>query len=163
MKEFLNIEEEVIYNKLAPNRHQPEKLSCELLNAADLLGCSGVIDAEKVVRNISELGDLILTLKETSENYAFRPLFSDSKVFGKGILFAKRAVRKLLKWYIEPICFQQTTFNNAVTHSIEQISQMQSDLLISVAELTRLQKLDEAEKTNQDTVVQATSSNDRPK
>ncbi|MDD4311764.1 MAG: hypothetical protein PHW41_04710 [Eubacteriales bacterium] len=162
MKEFLNIEEEVIYNKLVPGKHQQGDASCELLSAADLNGCSGVIDAEKVIKNISDLGELIITLKETSENYAFRPLFSDSKVLGKVILFAKKAIRKLLKWYIEPICFQQTTFNLAVTQSIEQLAKIQADLIVSVAELTRQQKRNEAEETKQDTVLQATSSNDKP-
>ena len=148
MKEFLNIEEEIIYQKLAPNQHQHEDLSSELLDAANFLGSSGMLDADKVVQSFSELGDLIITLQETSENYAFRPLFSDSKVFGRGILFAKRVVRKLLKWYIEPICFQQTTFNNAVTHSIEQIAKIQSDLTVSIAALTRQQQKDEAEESN---------------
>ncbi len=148
MKEFLNIEEEIIYQKLAPNQHQLEDLSSELLDAANYLGSSGMLDADKVVQSFSELGDLIITLQETSENYAFRPLFSDSKVFGRGILFAKRVVRKLLKWYIEPICFQQTTFNNAVTHSIEQIAKIQSDLTVSIAALTKQQQKDEAEESD---------------
>ena len=44
MKEFLNIEEEIIYQKLAPNQHQHEDLSSELLDAANYLGSSGMLE-----------------------------------------------------------------------------------------------------------------------
>ncbi|MEN6637383.1 MAG: hypothetical protein ABFC56_16150 [Clostridiaceae bacterium] len=162
MKEFLNIEEEVIYNKLMPNRLQQENAAGASLYAADLSGCGAIMDVEKLAKNVSELGELILTLKETSENYAFRPLFSESKIFGKGIIFAKKATRKLLKWYIEPICFQQTAFNNAVTHSIEQIAKIQAELIVSVSELTRLAQRKEAEAAGEVSVPQDASSTPAP-
>jgi hypothetical protein len=110
---------------------------------ADLSGCETVMDVNKVARDINELGKLIETLKETSENYAFRPLISDRKVIGKGIIFFRRTIRKLLKWYIEPICFQQTAFNQAVTHSISRLAEIQSELIVSVAELARQAELEE--------------------
>jgi len=43
--------------------------------------------------------------------------------------FGKRVVRKFLKWYIEPICFQQTEFNNAVTPSIGRLTEIVRELL----------------------------------
>ena len=156
MKEFRNIEEEIIYSKLMANRLQQENAFDEPKNVCDLTGCEEIMDVEKVTRSISELGDLIITLKETSENYAFRPLFSEVKVIGKGIIFAKKVIRKLLRWYIEPICFQQTAFNNAVLHSIEQISKLQVDLLVSVAELAKRTKQNDLEAESQKAATQET-------
>lgn len=63
------------------------------------------------------------------ENYAFRHLYSCRAVIGKAIVFAKRVVRKCLKWYVEPICNQQTEFNNAVTPAIGRLTQLQRGTL----------------------------------
>ena len=162
MKEFRNIEEELIFHKLMANRLQQENGFDEQNSAISLAGCAEIMDAEKMSKSIYELGDLIITLKETSENYAFRPLFSDVKFFGKGIIFAKKAIRKLLKWYIEPICFQQTAFNNAVTHSIEQITKIQAELAASVAELARRSNQDAAEEESQEPATQVEASQEKP-
>lgn len=147
MKEFFNIEEEVIFGKLMPDGFQQQDNSSEPLIIADLSGCKTIMDVNKITRDITELGKLIETMKETSENYAFRPLISDQKVIGKGIIFFKKTIRKLLKWYIEPICFQQTAFNQAVTHSITRLAEIQSELIVSVAELAGQAELEEKNPT----------------
>ena len=64
---------------------------------------------------IAELCDCITAMRSSKDNYAFKPVSSHRKIIGGAIVFLKRATRKLLKWYIEPICFQQTEFNNAVS------------------------------------------------
>lgn len=61
----------------------------------------------------------IWQMDSTKENYAYRNIYSCRKVIGGAIVLFKRVVRKLLKWYIEPICFQQTNFNNASTDAIK--------------------------------------------
>jgi hypothetical protein len=157
MKQFRNIEEEIIYHKLMANRRRQEYGSEEQQKAIDLSGCEEVMNVDQIAGSISRLGDLIITLKETSENYAFRPLFSDVKVIGKGIVFAKKAIRKLLKWYIEPICFQQTAYNVAVTHSIEQISKLQVELTVSIAELVRRSKQGDSEEESREGATQGMS------
>lgn len=48
-------------------------------------------------------------------------LRSNRKVIGKFITFGKKVVRKLLKWYIEPIVEQQNKFNGSVTASINAL------------------------------------------
>lgn len=60
-------------------------------------------------------------MEANRENYAFRHLYSYRKVIGGLIVFCKRVVRKCLKWYLEPVCFQQTEFNNAATEATQQL------------------------------------------
>lgn len=52
---------------------------------------------------------------------AYLPISSHRKVIGKVIIFAKKAVRKCLKWYIEPIVEQQNEFNASATASINAV------------------------------------------
>lgn len=73
-----------------------------------------------------ELEALIDKMDVISENYAFRHIYSCRKMIGGLIVFCKRAIRKLLKWYIEPICFQQTDFNKAVTSTFRHMVQGQN-------------------------------------
>jgi len=133
MKEFHTIEEKVIYSKLIETDCPQKKSSHEQHIALDLSGCAAQTDAGQVSKTILNLENQIRILQETSENFAFRPLYSDWKLIGKPIVLAKKVIRKLLKWYIEPICEQQTVFNNAVTASIEHLAALQCVLLSSVA------------------------------
>lgn len=70
----------------------------------------------------NELGKLLSVMASTRENYAFRHIYSCRKVMGPFIVFGKRVVRKLLKWYLEPVCFQQTDFNRATTAAVEELA-----------------------------------------
>lgn len=67
-------------------------------------------------------------LQRTAENRAFRALRSRPGMFGKVIIFVKRAIRKCLKWYLEPVCDQQTEFNHAVVALIEVLLAQQREL-----------------------------------
>ncbi len=86
---------------------------------------------------LSELTANIQKMELTRQNYAFRPLYSCRKLIGGLIVFFKRVVRKLLKWYVEPICFQQTEFNNAVTPSIGRLTELSHYLLENVEQTQR--------------------------
>ena len=66
-------------------------------------------------RYYEEINGHLRTMDKSRENVAFRNLASNRPVVGRWVVFAKRVIRKCLKWYIEPICFQQTEFNNAAT------------------------------------------------
>ena len=145
-----NIEEEVILRKLSSYEIKQKDERKEPLINFDLYGQDTIMDIIRVSKNISDLTQLIDILKETSENYAFRPLISEQKLIGPVIIFFKRTVRKLLKWYIEPICFQQTVFNNAVTRSIKKIAEIQKELVVSVAELTKQTSLANQEPLNEE-------------
>lgn len=60
-------------------------------------------------------------MRDTADNRAFRQLYSCRKYIGKLIVFCKRIVRKCLKWYIEPICDQQSDFNRSALILTEKI------------------------------------------
>lgn len=88
----------------------------EMMEENILYGCL-IDDEDEIEKN--EL--LIKKMEEEQCNYAYRHLHSDKKYIGKLIIFMKKVVRKLLKWYIEPFCFQQTEFNRATTMSMKYI------------------------------------------
>lgn len=46
---------------------------------------------------------------------------SDRPVVGPAIRFAKRLVRRSLRWYLEPMMEQQSRFNHATLDAIEQL------------------------------------------
>lgn len=73
---------------------------------------------KKISEHINKLIRYIEVMERNRENIAYKVLFSNKKTIGKFIIFIKKVIRKTIKWYVEPICFQQTDFNNAVTPSI---------------------------------------------
>lgn len=87
-------------------------------------------DTEQAIEKFFEEIDRCLRKMDTSrENYAFRHIYSCRAVIGKFIVFCKRVIRKCLKWYIEPICNQQTEFNDAVTPAVGRLTQLQRSAL----------------------------------
>lgn len=104
---FNSTEEKVIYKLLSENNETNNKN----------------LDSQgKENEYIREITKNISIMDQNRENYAFRNLPSHSKIK----IFIKRVIRKLLKWYIEPICFQQTDFNNAVTPCIGKLTELQT-------------------------------------
>lgn len=151
MSEFRNIEEKVIKRKILSSDRQTTASLDELWLLNENSNSPSSLDYKKASRLISELGSQICTLKETCENYAFRPVLSNLGILGLPVIFFKRVIRKLLKWYIEPICFQQTTFNTAVTNSIEHITELQLMLLASIGEQANISKQEENQTTQEST------------
>ncbi|MGO4345185.1 FkbM family methyltransferase [Paenibacillus sp. MCAF9] len=118
-KLFRNIEQEIIFEKLLKGlnineqqieKHQETSLDTNLF--------------------LLEIRGYINSMLQTRENYAYRYLHSHRKVIGPLIIFAKKVVRKLLKWYVEPIAFQQTKFNSAVTPAIGRMTEIVSELTL---------------------------------
>lgn len=46
---------------------------------------------------------------------------SDRPVIGPAIRYTKRAVRRALRWYVEPMMAQQTDFNHRTLDAIERL------------------------------------------
>ncbi|SEB28289.1 FkbM family methyltransferase [Paenibacillus sp. 276b] len=114
-KEFKNIEHKVIYKKLINGL---EKRS-EIQNQAPSFDHS-----DHLSNHFTELDKYINNMLKLRENFAYRYLHSQRKFIGPLIVFGKKIIRKLLKWYIEPVAYQQTEFNNNVTSSIGRITQV---------------------------------------
>ncbi|MEF3304490.1 FkbM family methyltransferase [Paenibacillus sp. GYB003] len=117
-QQFQSIEHEVIFNKLK-----------ESLKDTEVIDVNQVPSAERHHQYLSELHRFINTMLKTRENHAYRYLFSHRKITGPLIVFGKKVVRKLLKWYLEPVTIQQTEFNNAVTPAIGRLTELASELL----------------------------------
>lgn len=122
---FDSIEEKVIYEKLTKDslatEYKDKNSSMELSSAH----CGGSDPHEC----IADLHKLISILDDKRVNVAYRPIFSKGGLRGKMGLFIKKVLRKLIKWYVEPICVQQTDFNNAVTPSIGKLTEIQEVIL----------------------------------
>lgn len=56
-------------------------------------------------------------------------------VIGGGVRFAKRVVRRLLRWYVKPIMEQQTRFNHAAIDMIENVRLQNERLTMEVEAL----------------------------
>lgn len=102
-KEFDSIEHEVIYKKLVEYYKENNNNNIE------------------VKCNIDNSTLIIDQMKEYKDLYAHRIITSHRKHIGKLIIFGKKVVRKLLKWYINPITQDQTVFNNATVNTIENL------------------------------------------
>ena len=103
---------------------------------------------------LGEVCQNIAIMERTRSNYAYRELRSN-RIVAPGIVFIKKCMRKCLKWYIEPICNQQTEFNNAVTPAMGRLTQSVTELYQSYLRQERqenkydevLRNLEEVKKT----------------
>lgn len=68
-------------------------------------------------------------MKRTKDNYAWRLLKSDRPVLKHLIIFLKKVIRRCLKWYIEPVCNQQTEFNNAIMNYLGEIKEERDEIV----------------------------------
>lgn len=127
-----NIEEEVIYEKLMQYKEKAANRGYSSVNL--------------------DQGELE-TLERTRQNYAFRELKSNRKIIGKWIIFFKRIVRKCLKWYIEPICFQQTEFNTAATSAISNNMYAERELQKKLGELGEKIELEDKRKQEKENTL----------
>ena len=70
---------------------------------------------------LSELRSLVRQVNETWNVSAHLPItWGGLPLVGRGLAYAKRAVRILLRWYINPIVEQQNNYNAAVTRALLQ-------------------------------------------
>jgi hypothetical protein len=63
---------------------------------------------------------------------AHLPILWDLPVVGRGVALAKRAVRLLLRWYINPIVDQQNDFNAAVVRALNELAAGQEQLRLAI-------------------------------
>ena len=104
--DFETIEENIIYNFLTDENKECNNSELQKL--------------DKESQYVQEITNHIISMDKNRENYAYRNLSSSNRLKK----FVKKAIRKMLKWYIEPICFQQTDFNNAATSCIGRLTEL---------------------------------------
>ena len=126
MREFNSIEHKVIYEKLMMYR-QNDPVSISEENQKNS-GLSKEENQSEIHKNSQEIIKNINTMENKRINSAHRHIMSHRRFIGSIIVFLKKTVRKLLKWYINPICEQQTEFNNAVVPSIGKLLENQSQI-----------------------------------
>ena len=74
--------------------------------------------------NLKEMG-FLQNVPETREIPTYRG------VYGKVVLLAKRVIRKLNRFHLEPVCQQQSAFNTEVTNAVQMIFKNQQHLYSS--------------------------------
>ena len=83
-------------------------------------------------------GDEDLGIAELRDPATIRVEFhsgSDRPVVGRAIRFAKRAVRRMLRWYVKPMWEQQSRFNHAVLDLLETLRLQNENLRSELDEL----------------------------
>ena len=63
---------------------------------------------------------------------AHLPILWDVPVVGRGVALAKRVVRLLLRWYINPIVDQQNDFNAAAVRALNELAAGQEQLRLAI-------------------------------
>lgn len=117
--------EDIIYKKLMQkpvniNDRKEAEANCEQVVAPSV----------NPLEWFADLYRFIPILEGKRVNPAQRYVYSCRKVIGKLIVFGKRFVRRMLKWYIDPIADQQTEFNNAVTPCIGRLTEITNELYL---------------------------------
>lgn len=109
-----NYIENLIYNKLNDfNGNSDSKYRGKILDESSIENNFDIY--------FQEISDYISIMERNKCNYAYRPINQQNGLLNSVKVFVKKVQRKLIKWYIEPICYQQTDFNNAVVSSFGRI------------------------------------------
>lgn len=126
--EFTSIEEKVIYHKLTKNDASvPSPLyKADVGSNLDLGDVSQL--QEKIISHLN-------TMESTRHSGSYRVILSERKFVGAFVIFVKKIIRKLCFWYIEPICHQQTAFNDAVTPAIGSMTEINAALINQIHQL----------------------------
>jgi hypothetical protein len=72
--------------------------------------------------NLAELKQSVEAVNDTWFVSAHLPITWDLRVVGRLGAYTKRAVRVLLRWYINPIVEQQNRFNSAAARAITELT-----------------------------------------
>ena len=112
---------QIIYDKLLAYMQMEKPLTEQ--NNAEIQ----VASARHINDYLGEVCQNIAIMERTRSNHAYRELRSN-RILAPIILLVKKSIRKCLKWYIEPICYQQTEFNNAVTPAVGRLTQSVTEL-----------------------------------
>lgn len=91
----------------------------------------------KVDGSAGQLQQEITYLKQTSYISAYRPLYSCRPIIGSVIVFVKKVIRKLVKFYVEPITFDQSDRN---AHMARALELLQEQLQKQTEEIEQLER-----------------------
>jgi len=129
---FQSIEEKVIFEKLAKGRPDEPKIKQESYSGND-------INNKLLLDLMLKVGNYVGILEQNRVNSSDRPLHS-SRIFAGSVVFVKRIIRRLMRWYMEPAWRQQTVFNSAVAPSIGCMNEINDELINNVRMLFREQR-----------------------
>jgi len=123
-------EEKIIYEKLMKMNNAPTE---NIVTVADT--------SEQVIENrlFNELSRYVHSMEQLRENTSYRPVISNRRILGRMVVFVKRVIRKLVSWYVEPVCNQQSAFNRAVTPSIGCLTEISHGLEMKTMTMSRQQ------------------------
>lgn len=89
---------------------------------------------------------LLSDMENLQSNFAEREILTRKGVLGKIIQSGKKMIRRCLRWYMDPICEQQTAFNTQVTEGIRmclnELSELRENTKIEISELKENTKAD---------------------
>lgn len=85
----------------------------------------------------SQLQQEITYLKQTSYVSAYRPLYSCRPIIGSMIVFVKKVIRKLVKFYVEPITFDQSDRNAHMARALELLQEQLQKQTEEIEQLKR--------------------------
>ena len=125
---FDSVEHEVIFHKLMEGLQHTHDIGLSVSVQ------KGDMDKDKYM---GEIHAYINEMSRTRENRAHRYLHSHRRVIGPFIVFGKKVVRKLLKWYLDPVSNQQTEFNNAVTPALGRTTELLTDVMKKQSEIEK--------------------------
>lgn len=80
------------------------------------------VEIKNQTLNMNDIYQYIVKSNESWKVNYHLPITSHRKIIGKAIVFAKKAIRTLLSWYINPIVEQQISFNSNVVNSLNRIA-----------------------------------------
>ena len=133
----ISYDEEIIFEIL---QHPDENIERVLNINADNLPREK--EFHKLAASINKSNSSMVALMN---NHAPRPITCKRRFFAPFVIFFRKVLRKFfLKWYIEPICDQQTDFNIATNETIRSIVYFSEHQLTTLNELyAKNQKLEE--------------------
>jgi 2-polyprenyl-3-methyl-5-hydroxy-6-metoxy-1,4-benzoquinol methylase len=137
-------------------------LKQESLNKKEITPREGDFNIQHSVKSeISlNLAKLNIENEQNNKNWSVTPdkrITSHRKTIGPILVFFKKSIRKLLRWYINPAFDAQRNFNGSVTRSLNQITQLIPRLLEDsekMSELYLLEKTKNEEMQNKLLVIE---------
>ncbi|MDR0558050.1 MAG: hypothetical protein LBG43_09370 [Treponema sp.] len=90
-------------------------------------------------------------MRNLKDNCANKVIAPNRKHFNKPIIFFKRIIRKLIRWYVDPVAERQALFNNSVFSYARESFLLNTLLIKKIDELSRLSDQNKQEiKKNKD-------------
>ena len=93
-------------------------------------------------------------MDRNKENPAHKYISSHRKLLGPLIIFGKRALRKSLKWYLNPITEQQSIFNNASTDALQSLYKITNELANSIERTNEINSINNEKLANIDLKIE---------